>query len=352
MRSVPLFKYAPNKQNQWVTLIQEETPVYALKKIAPFFEHQNLYIKREDLTDSLYGGNKVRNLEFLLGEVIDKKYQNILALAPLGSNFIAALAAQASKLALPVEVHHFIPTCSKQMVKHALFSKKMGAQLKLYPGRYLSSLAQSLLYYTMTTAMSGPNTFRMPTGGSDSIGTLGPLNAFLEMLEQVEKKEIPMPEVIIVGAGTCGTMAGLLAAQKIAGVSIKIIGIRCVDKIICNTYRISQLANQTLKHLNIRTQPVMISEVDLRDTGAINYGAPKQDAQTLTDEFITSERIQLDTTYTTKVVSAMASILRDPALKKKNVLYWHTFSPSAMGEKMDLSLLLPSRLLQASLPIL
>lgn len=101
MRDIPLFKYFPERQTEWISLIQEETPVHSLSKIASYFSHKNLYVKREDLTDSLYGGNKVRNLEFLLGEVQAKQYKKVMALAPLGSNFIAALSAQASKLNIP-----------------------------------------------------------------------------------------------------------------------------------------------------------------------------------------------------------------------------------------------------------
>lgn len=179
----------------------------------------------------------------------------------------------------------------------------------------------------------------MPVGGSDPIGTLGPLNAFLEMVEQAQNREIPLPDFIIVGVGTCGTMAGLLAAQKIAGVSTRIIGIRCVDKIVCNPFRISHLANQTLKYLNLSAR-LASSDVDLRDHGKIRYGNPNSDANDLIQLLQNTEKINLDTTYTTKVVSGMKELLKSESMKNKNILYWHTYSPSAMNEKFDPALLM------------
>jgi 1-aminocyclopropane-1-carboxylate deaminase/D-cysteine desulfhydrase-like pyridoxal-dependent ACC family enzyme len=143
-----------------------------------------------------------------------------------------------------------------------------------------------------------------------------------------------MPDVLFVGAGTCGTMAGLLAAKKLSGSTVRIVGIRCVDKIICNRFRIAKLANQILKHLNVMA-PIHFSDVDLRDRGIVNYGVPSQDSLLLTETVSQIEGLMLDTTYTTKVVSYMAELIKQNEFIGATVLYWHTFSPAAMRVSLD-----------------
>lgn len=73
----------PELAQQWISLIDNVTPAYQLNHFPNLFNHSRLYIKREDLTSELYGGNKVRNLEFLLGQAKHNKAKNILALSQL-----------------------------------------------------------------------------------------------------------------------------------------------------------------------------------------------------------------------------------------------------------------------------
>ncbi|MEY4617610.1 MAG: hypothetical protein RJB66_2570 [Pseudomonadota bacterium] len=333
MRSVPLFSLRPDLEKNWVPLIREVTPAYPLSGFSKLIGANQISVKREDLTDALYGGNKVRNLEFLLGDALAKKAKRVVGLAPLGSNFIAALSAQSSKIQMPVSVYHFVPTCTQQMRKHAEFSARVGANLKTYKGGYIPSLLQASAQFSFEILSQGTRSYRMPTGGSSYLGALGHFNAFLELQEQIAKGEIPGPDFLIVGAGTCGTMAGLLAAQVLTQSKIQIIGVRCVDRVICNRWSIARLANQVLEFMGSqeRIEPLGI---DLRDRGMVAYGSPDSDANHVLEAMMTSEGLLLDTTYTTKVVSYLSHLVQQPDYKEKKFLYWHTFSPAAMQNQL------------------
>lgn len=329
-RSIPLFNYLPELQDRWVPLIGEVTPVYQLRGLEQALGCGRLFVKREDMTDSRYGGNKVRNLEFLLGDALARKTDQILGLAPLGSNFIAALSAQSARVGLPVRVHHFMPTITEQMQRHAEFSQRFGADLRIPEGGYLASLYKSSSQFVLDYWWpSNQQVYRMPTGGSSALGAMGHLNAFLELLEQIQRREIPSPEVLVVGAGTCGNMAGLLAGKLLTNSPIEIIGIRCVDQVICNRYRIAFIANQVLKSLGVAAS-VSPWQIDLRDEGAVAYGSPTSDAHSIKALMQDAEGLLLDTTYTTKVVSALVKLVERGSLKDRKVLYWHTFSSAAM----------------------
>jgi 1-aminocyclopropane-1-carboxylate deaminase/D-cysteine desulfhydrase-like pyridoxal-dependent ACC family enzyme len=326
----------PQLEQQWISLIDNITPTYQLNNFPTLFNHSRLFIKREDLTSDLYGGNKVRNLEFLLGQAKHSKATKILTLAPLGSNFIAALAAQAKKVNLPVSTYHFTPHLSEQMIKHAQYSKAVGAQLKTYNGGYIPSLIQATLHFANDCFLNYQDSFIMPTGGSNTLGAMGHVNSFLEMIEQVKNKEIPNPDYLIVGVGTCGTIAGLLAAKILTNHPVNIIGVRCVDRVICNKWNIARLCNQILAMLN-SDRRLKLSEINLVDNGHIKYGEAEADANELMKSIFQTEGISLDTTYTTKVVSALSRLLQRPDLKDSNLLYWHTFSDAAMNRNESFS---------------
>ncbi len=335
MSGPALFRFLPQIESTtpWVKLA-EKTPVARLATAGKRWGHERLFVKREDRTDTLYGGNKVRNLEFILGQAVARKVSKVLTVAPLGSNFVAALAAQTKRLGLTAEVEHFVPATSPQILVHAGFSQSVGARFNIHPGRRGAVTAAMASAFRMS--ISGGEMMWCAPGGSSVTGALGHVNAAFEMLEQVRAGEIPKPDAIVVGAGTCGTMAGLTAGLKLAGLDTRLIGIRCVDKLVCNRPAIARLANGVLKRLG---SPERVGAKDIEllpspfDTG---YGIPLAAARELMDGFEADEGIVLDTTYTSKVVAGLSGLLSTGELAGKNVLYWHTFSPAAVrwGEAM------------------
>lgn len=328
-----LFRFFPELESSlpWVRLCPEKTPVHQLSALAKRWNHEGLYIKREDQTDSVYGGNKVRNLEFVLGEAIQSNASRIVTMAPLGSNFIAALAAQTRKLNLKAEVHHFVMQKNDQVLTHARFSEAYGANLNVYPGMTGIARAAGNGFASIVRSKLKTHEAQWCAPGASSLkGALGHTNAALELVEQVKAGEMPIPDYVVVGAGTCGTIAGLTAGFRLAGFPTRVIGVRCVDPIVCNVTTVVKLANSVLEYLgsNLRVSPLHISLYSSPlDMG---YAKPIERAKELMDLFYDSEGIYLDTTYTSKVVARLHEEIEKGAFKGKTVLYWHTFSPAAM----------------------
>lgn len=328
MSQPALFRFFPQLATSipWVQLA-ERTPVGRLAVAGKRWGHDRLFIKREDRTATLYGGNKVRNLEFILGEALARGASRIVTVAPLGSNFVAALAAQASRVGLDVEVEHFVPVRSHQIDTHANFSAAAGASLSLHAGRRGAVGAASVAALKLATSADA---FWCAPGGSSVTGALGHLNAALELAEQVRAGEIPQPDAIVVGAGTCGTMAGLTAGFRLAGLDVRLIGVRCVDRVVCHRRAIARLANGVLARIGASGR-VHASDITLVDSPFDHgYGVPLGRAEELMASFEADERIRLDTTYTSKVVAKLGELLDSGIFTGKNVLYWHTFSPAAM----------------------
>ncbi len=308
----------------FVNLIPGATPVHSLPLLGEWIGHRQLFVKREDQTATGYGGNKVRNLEFLLGAAIKSQAKKVITVAPRGSNFVAALSAQAAKVNLPVEVFQFNPAGSAQIDAQDAFSRELGIKVREFgPGKYLGAIRGGISVRILR------NAYVISPGGSSAIGVLGPINAIFELNQQIHNGEIPAPDVIVVGAGTCGTLAGLIAGAKLSGLRSQVIGVRCVDKIVCNRLRVAYLANQAF-HLLGSKMRVCSNDVDLRDLRQISYGEPLQDSDSLINTVKELSGITLDTTYTSKVFSYLRSQTFGGKLDGKRILFWNTFSPAAL----------------------
>ncbi len=309
-------------------IIQEPTPVYELSGVGQWLGISGLQIKREDFTDTIYGGNKVRNLEFILGDAIRQGAQRLITVAPRGSNFAAALAAQAGKIGLPLELINFVPAQSELINAQAAFCLRHNARVTTVSGgHYMAPIKATLL--GQRELYRDQHSYLISPGGSSALGVLGHIASAFELAGQIERGEVPEPDVLIVGAGTCGTMAGLIAGIKLRGLRTRVIGVRCVDKIVCNRPHVSYLANQALKLLNARIR-VSITDVDLRDNGPVIYGSPLENSESLINQVRALSGIQLDTTYTSKVFSFLKSETDKGSFAGKKVLYWNTFSPAAL----------------------
>ncbi len=329
----PLLHHAPGLKPLWTQLIAAPTPVHRLRTFGQSHGIE-VWTKREDQTDSrAYGGNKVRNLEFILGAARAAGADRVLTCAPFGSNFVAALSAQAPKLGIQTEVHHFFAPLNAQTNAHARYSQSRSAELHRHPGSLFPSLALTYTHATLRRALLGSRAFTIAEGGSSPLGTLGHLNAYLEFVGQVRRGVAPRPDVIFVGAGTCGTIAGLLAGSLLTEHPIPVVGVRTVPGSICHETKIARLANRTLAEFRLsplRVRPEQVALIKPRTT----YAQADWRERAWQKYFETHEGFALDTTYTSKVIAALHARLADGSLYGqgvRRVLYWHTYSPAAEG---------------------
>ena len=68
-----------------------------------------LYVKRDDVMELAFGGNKVRKLEFIFGEVLSKGYNVVITRGSYYSNHVRLTAAAARKYGLDVYIVTYPP---------------------------------------------------------------------------------------------------------------------------------------------------------------------------------------------------------------------------------------------------
>ena len=120
------------------TLGHGPTPLEAMPNLARRFDGLGLFVKRDDCTGLALGGNKVRQLEFYIGEAEARGADTILITGAVQSNFVRTFFLMVS----------FVPTYSGKM-----FGQKVAREYVL-PVFVLGALYVAVLltypYITLT----------------------------------------------------------------------------------------------------------------------------------------------------------------------------------------------------------
>ena len=72
------------------------TPLQRMTNLEKEIGVQNLYIKRDDMTDIGLSGNKIRKLEYLIKEAVDQKCDTLLTFGGPQTNHGRLVASAAS----------------------------------------------------------------------------------------------------------------------------------------------------------------------------------------------------------------------------------------------------------------
>jgi len=210
---IPLFEqYSLLRERlPYISLGELPTPVQKLEQLGTELGVSQLYIKRDDLSGKLYGGNKPRKLEFILGSALRSGTKEVITFGGAGSNHALATAIYARQAGLKSISMLMLQPNARYVRRNLLMSHYCGAELHSC-GAQLESVRNMPLVYLATICKllqcrlkSGCFPQLIPPGGSSALGVIGFVNAALELKEQIANGDIPEPEYIYVACGTMGT---------------------------------------------------------------------------------------------------------------------------------------------------
>lgn len=306
----------------WVSLGDFPTPVQPLEALSRS-SGAECWIKRDDLSGSRYGGNKVRKLELLLASAMARGRRGVVTIGAYGSHHALATALYGRAVGLDVTLVLYPQPVTPHVLDDLLLDHASGARLVWSPHAALAPLIARL------HALWTPRTELMPAGGSSALGTLGYVEGALELAEQVARGELPAPDCVVVAAGTCGTVAGIALGLELAGLRARVVGVRVVPAPVTNMLLVRRLELTARRLLRAsgarwsRTRPVQV-EIDPHELGA-GYGVDTPAAREAVSRFA-GHGLALETTYTGKAAAAFARLAASPALRGERLLFWHTFS--------------------------
>lgn len=338
--TLPLFKAFPKlaEKLSWLPLANLPTPVEPMRKLAEELDEDDLFIKRDDLSGEVYGGNKVRKLEFLLAEARDREADAVMTFGTAGSNHCLATAVYARSLGMDAISILSPQTNSASIGRNLLMGYHVGAELHHYHSE--PAAQRGAAWQTARRLGDGkkaPHIIRR--GGSSPLGTVGFVNAGLELAEQIHAGELPKPDRLYVPMGTMGTAVGLALGLTAAGLSTKVIAVRVVDTQYGSEEGFNKLFDSTATMLNKLDENFpklrwVDANVEFRhDQYGGKYALFTEAGIEAVTMLKSTEGIQLEGTYTGKAMAALIADSLAGNLEGRRILFWNTYNSRAFPEE-------------------
>lgn len=304
-----------------ITLANLPTPIERLEG------EDGLWIKRDDLAGVVYGGNKVRKLERLLAAARGAAKSRILTMGAAGSHQVIATAFFGRREGFEVDAV-LVPQPSSE---HARKNLRVALAHGLQPIVASSWPAAPALVATCIRN----DTYFVPLGGSNVIGTLGFVDAAREVASQVAKGLMPEPDTVVVAMGSGGTAAGLAVGFEEAGMRTRVVGVAISPPVPVLTAMVRRLAKKTGEQIGLSRARTMSAvkriEVDRRWLGrGYGWSTPEGDAAT---EIARRAGLALDPTYTAKAFACALDARKDR--QRGPILFWHTLSATPLDPLLE-----------------
>jgi 1-aminocyclopropane-1-carboxylate deaminase/D-cysteine desulfhydrase-like pyridoxal-dependent ACC family enzyme len=301
------------------------TPVEYIEALSTSGSH--LWVKRDDRTNEVYGGNKVRKLEYVLADALAHGAKRVVTLGAAGSHHVLATTCFGRRFGLDVEAV-LVPQPRTPHVLEVLRAD-VALGLRAFP---VTSWAAAPLAVGVRVALGARF---IPIGGSSVVGTMGYVRAARELAAQIREGALPEPDVCVVALGSGGTAAGLAAGFEAEGLRTRVVGV-CVSQPAWALRLVSRwLARACARRVGApatRTSMRARLSMDARFIGA-GYGraiAAGGEATRLAED---AAGLLLDPTYTAKAFASALWHVR--ARRGRHIVYWHTLSSAPMAPLLE-----------------
>ncbi|PLX37858.1 MAG: cysteine desulfhydrase [Hyphomicrobiales bacterium] len=210
------------------------TPIDTLANLSKRFGARTLLMKRDDCTGLGFGGNKVRQLEFYLGEAGARGADTVLITGAVQSNFVrvAAAAARVCGMECHIQLEERVPMSGEAYRNsgNVLLDVVLGATLYSYPdGEDEAGADRRLGTIAAELNAQGRTPYIIPLApGHAPLGALGYVVMAAELLDQIAASGQPIDE-IVVATGSGHTHGGLLFGLRALGSRIPVTGV-CVRR--------------------------------------------------------------------------------------------------------------------------
>ena len=199
------------------------TPLYKLENISRKYG-KTILIKRDDLCGVALGGNKVRKLEYLLGEAREQGADVVFTTGGAQSNHAMLTAACAARLGMK---------CILILKKRGVTDRRGNIVLDEIYGadvRFMDTDTYDDIYAEMRRIgaeleKDGHRCYYIPCGGSNALGALGYARCIREIRDQFAEASKKAPDAVISATGSGGTTAGLLLGTRMFLPDAKLFGV-------------------------------------------------------------------------------------------------------------------------------
>ena len=317
-------------------LIDAPSPFAALPRFAAALgDGARIWIKREDLLPLGLGGNKLRNLEFLVGAALHEGADTLVTVGRRWSNHARLTAAAGARAGLDVHLVLSGPPTDPPN-PGLLLDELLGAVIHQAATDQRDERAGLLSRVVEDLRAAGRRPYVIEAGGSGAVGAAGQVGAALEMLHQAREAGVAVDRIVVPSA-TGGTQAGLIVGCAVAGVSARVQGVIVARQAAELRPHIDEMVRELAADAGVsvggdavRGDAILLDDTLLGE----GYGHPTFAAEEATRLLARTEGILVDPIYTAKALAWLVAAARAGALDGEAVVFWHAGGTPGLFEPL------------------
>jgi len=320
-RALELFTNIPRTR-----LINLNTPIERLERLQQSIPGApQLWIKRDDLTGYLGGGNKLRKLEYVVADAFAQGATTILTTGSITSNLARTTALVARRLGLKCEL-----ILSGGDPEAARANWRIAEQLDVKVHRVASSNERASRMQEVAAELEergerGERVYQIPLGASNEIGSFGMVAAFEEL--GIQQLELGLQfDAIVFATSSGGTQAGLEVGKRLFNYpDLRLLGISADDPFDVIKENVFKAVGPMLSMLGKSEAPTWAELHVDDDFVGEGYAVSTPESRDAARLFAETEGILLDPVYTSKAAAGLIAYCREGKFKETDrVLFWHT----------------------------
>ena len=305
-----------------ILLASLPTPLQLLERLSEELGVR-IWLKRDDLTDAVATGNKIRKLEYTIGQALAESADVLVTWGGVQSNHCRATAALAARLGLKA---HLLLRGSQPDIAdgNLLLDQLLGAEVTFMKLPDYQAMDHEFNRLTEHFAARGLKTFRIPVGASDEIGLWGYINCAAELKQDFAAAGIS-PDAIISATGSGGTFAGLILGNALYELGTEIMAINVCDDEAYFVNKVSEDFSAWRRRYEATLNPTRLPIQVIDGYVGPGYGRATPAIFQTIAKLAQEEGIVLDPVYTGKAFHAMLHEIQAGRLQgMKDIVFIHT----------------------------
>jgi L-cysteate sulfo-lyase len=307
-----------------------------MNNLSSHLKGPRIYVKRDDLTGLALGGNKTRILEYVLGEILSRGADVVIATSGIQSNWARQITAAARMLGIkPVLVLRTaqFKGANIDYTGNLFLDYLMGADVRIVEASIRDDVTSVMQEVAEEYRAKGHN----PAIITDEpvVGVLGYYDCAREIVEQSARLGVEVDYVVHATSGG-PTQPGLVLGFAAAGKRVKVIGVNSAAYDRATTIsRIRNFIEKGAELINLDKEKLP-STVEVLD----GYGDYGEATKEVIDAILLTARLEgiiLDPVYSGKAMAGLIYMIQQGMIgAHENVVFIHTGGIPAIFAYRDL----------------
>ncbi len=311
------------------TLGHFPTPLEELSRLSDSLGGPRIWIKRDDCTGLVFGGNKTRHNEFILGQAVDRGADTVVWGAGVQSNNCRQTAASCARLGLRCHLVLSTADHSTEVQGNLLLDYIVGAAVEFTDIPLSPKLWEHIGGIAERFRAQGRQTFAINDPIVRPAGAVSYVVGIAELQEQLDARDVTPDAIYVCSCGITG--AGMILGKKLLAISCPVIAVMPIVWPGDNHAMLADIGNRAAALLGF---DACLTRDDVTLTAEFlgpGYGHPSPAGMEATRLLAQTEGILLDPVYTAKAFAALIADIRAGKFRRgQNVIFVHTGGTPAL----------------------